>query len=94
MPEEIQERPKRVVVCGRDEHIARRVEEVLSNIQMERVADLPALLRAIESRSADVVLTSRESSGRESVDALRQIQKLSTPGKHKGRHFDPGQHPR
>ena len=83
MPEEIQERPKRVVVCGRDEHIARRVEEVLSNIQMERVPDLPALLRAIESRSADVVLTSRESSGRESVDALRQIQQLSAPGKTK-----------
>ena len=80
MPEDIQERPTRVVVvCGRDEHIARRVEEVLSNIQMERVPDLPALLRAIESRSADVVLTSRESSGRESIDALRHIQQLSGP---------------
>ena len=80
MPEEIQERPRRVVVCGRDEQIARRVSEVLSDVQIERVPDNQALLIAVEAHPADLVLTSRESSGKENVDALRQIQKLSAPG--------------
>ena len=80
MPEEIQERPTRVVVCGRDEQIARRVEEVLADVQIERVPDNEALLAAVEAQPADLVLTGRESSGKENVDALRQIQKLSAPG--------------
>jgi anti-sigma regulatory factor (Ser/Thr protein kinase) len=80
MPEEIQERPTRVVVCGRDEQIARRVIDVLSDVRIERVPDNRALLTAVEAHPADLVLTSRESSGKENVDALRQIQKLSAPG--------------
>jgi anti-sigma regulatory factor (Ser/Thr protein kinase) len=80
MPEEIQERPTRVVVCGRDEQIASRVNDVLSDVQIERVPDNHALLIAVEAHPADLVLTSRESSGKENVDALRQIQKLSAPG--------------
>jgi anti-sigma regulatory factor (Ser/Thr protein kinase) len=79
MPEEIQERPIRVVICGRDEQIARRVEEVLADVQIERVPENQALLTAVEAQPADLVLTSRESSGKENVDALRQIQKLSAP---------------
>ncbi len=70
----------RVVICGRDEHIARRVEEVLSNVQIELVADNPALLSAVESRAAELVLTDRQSSGKENVEALRQIQRLQAPG--------------
>ena len=70
----------RVVICGRDEHIARRVEEVLSNVQIELVADNPALLSAVESRAAELVLTDRQSSGKENVEALRQIQRLPAPG--------------
>ena len=69
-----------MVVCGRDEHIARRVEEVLADVQIERVPDNQALLAAVEAQPADLVLTGRESSGKENVDALRQIQKLSAPG--------------
>jgi len=80
MPEELQERPKRVVICGGDEQIVHRVEEVLSNVQIEQVPDNQSLLSAVESRSADLVLTSRQSSGKENVDALRQIQRLSAPG--------------
>src|SRR5277367_5120217 len=80
MPEEIAERPKRVVVCGRDEQIARRVEEVLSNVQIELVPDNQALLSAVEFKAADLILTSRQISGKENVDALRQIQRLSAPG--------------
>jgi DNA-binding response OmpR family regulator len=80
MHEEIAERPKRVVVCGRDERIARRVEEVLSNVQIEAVADNQALLSAVASSGADLVLTSRESSGKENVETLRQIQERSAPG--------------
>jgi DNA-binding response OmpR family regulator len=80
MPEEIEERPNRVVICGRDEQIARRVEEVLSNVHIEQVPDNQALLTAIEADAADLVLTDREGSGKENVDALRQIQRLSTPG--------------
>jgi anti-sigma regulatory factor (Ser/Thr protein kinase) len=80
MPEEIQERPTRVVVCGHDEQIARRVEEVLSDVQIERVPDNQALLTAVQAQPADLVLTSRENSGKENVDALRQIQMLSAPG--------------
>jgi len=76
MPEEIAERPKRVVVCGRDEQIIRRVEEVLSDVQIEQVPDNEALLSAVESKPADIVLTSRESSGKENVEALRQTQRL------------------
>jgi DNA-binding response OmpR family regulator len=79
MPEELGERPKRVVVCGRDEQIARRVEEVLSDVQIEQVPDNQALLAAVEFNAADIVLTSRESSGKENVDAMRQIQKLQAP---------------
>jgi anti-sigma regulatory factor (Ser/Thr protein kinase) len=80
MPEEIQERPTRVVVCGRDEQIVRRVEEALSEVQIERVPDNQALFMAVKAHPADLVLTSRESSGKENVDALRQVQKLSAPG--------------
>jgi anti-sigma regulatory factor (Ser/Thr protein kinase)/ActR/RegA family two-component response regulator len=81
MPEEIEERPRRVVVvCGRDEHIAHRVEEVLSEFQIERVGDNETLLNSLEARPADLVLTRRENSGQESVDVLRRIQKLSLPG--------------
>jgi len=76
MPEEIAERPMRVVVCGRGEQMGRRVEEVLSGVEIERVPDNRALLSAIESDPADIVLTSRESSGKDNVEALRQIQKL------------------
>jgi len=70
----------RVVVCERDQQIARRVEAVLSNVEIEQVYNLPALLSAVESKPADLVLTSREDSGKENVDVLRQIQKLSAPG--------------
>jgi anti-sigma regulatory factor (Ser/Thr protein kinase) len=80
MPEEIQERPTRVLVCGRDERIGQRVEDVLSNVQIECVPDNQSLLTAFEARPADVVLTGRESSGKENVNALRQIQRLSAPG--------------
>lgn len=79
MPEEIEEQPKRIVVCGHDEHIARRAEEVLSDVQIQRVPDIRALLGALHSGPAPLVLTSREGSGKENVDALRQIQKLSAP---------------
>ncbi len=80
MPEEIQESPKRVVVCGCDEHIVYRIEEVLSDVQIERVGDNQALLSTIEAQPADLVLTSRENSGNENVEVLRRIQKLSAPG--------------
>jgi DNA-binding response OmpR family regulator len=79
MAEEIQERPLRAVVCGPEEQIARRVEVVLSNVELERVNDIPELLSAVASKPADLVLTSRENSGKENVEALRQIQKLSSP---------------
>src|SRR5271170_7386702 len=79
MPEEIQERPRRVVVCGRDEHLAQRVEDVLSDVRIDRVQDNQALLTAIEALPPDLVLTSQESSGKQNVDLLRQIQKLSAP---------------
>jgi CheY-like chemotaxis protein/anti-sigma regulatory factor (Ser/Thr protein kinase) len=79
MPEEIAERPKRVVVCGRDERVARRVEELLSDFQIEQVPDNQALLSAVESAPADLILTSQKSSGKENVETLRRIQKLSAP---------------
>jgi DNA-binding response OmpR family regulator len=79
MPEELQERPRRVLICGRDEQIAHRVEEVLSNVQIELVPDNQALLSALDSEAADLVLTSRQCSGKENVEALRQIQDLSAP---------------
>jgi DNA-binding response OmpR family regulator len=79
MPEELQERPRRVLICGRDEQIAHRVEEVLSNVQIELVPDNQALLSALDSEAADLVLTSRQCSGKENVEALRQIQNLSAP---------------
>ncbi len=79
MPEESQERPRRVVVCGRDEQIARRVASVLSDLQIESVPESQALLSAIEARPVDIVLTSRESSGKENVELLRQIQRHSAP---------------
>jgi CheY-like chemotaxis protein len=74
------ERPERVLVCGRDEQIASRVAAVLGDVEIERVEDIPALLAAVEDGAADLVLTSRESSGRENVAALRQIQRLAAPG--------------
>jgi anti-sigma regulatory factor (Ser/Thr protein kinase) len=80
MPEELQERPCRVLICGSDGDVVRRVEEVLSDVQIEQVPDNQALLSAVRSKSADIVLTSRESSGKENVDTLQQIQKLSAPG--------------
>ncbi len=70
----------RVVVCGHDEQIAHRINDVLSDVQIERVPDNQALLTAVEAHAADLVLTGRESSGKENVDSLRQIQKLSAPG--------------
>jgi DNA-binding response OmpR family regulator len=79
MPEELQERPRRVLICGRDEQIAHRVEEVLSNVQIELVPDNQALLSALDSEAADLVLTSRQCSGKENVEALQQIQNLSAP---------------
>jgi anti-sigma regulatory factor (Ser/Thr protein kinase) len=53
---------------------------VLSDVQIERVPDNQALLTAVQAQPADLVLTSRENSGKENVDALRQIQMLSAPG--------------
>lgn len=79
MHEEIEERPTRVVICGSDEQIARRVEEVLEAIQLEQVADNQKLLDAVATQSADLVLTNRGLSGKENVEVLRQIQRLSTP---------------
>jgi DNA-binding response OmpR family regulator len=77
MPEQIQDRPNRVVVCGREEQIARRVAGVLSDFEVERVPDNPALLSVVQAQPAEIVLTSRENSGKENVEALRQIRRLS-----------------
>lgn len=79
MPEEIDERPRRVMVCGRDEQIASRVAGVLSDLQVESVPENQAVLSAIEAQPVDIVLTSRESSGKENVELLRQIQRHSAP---------------
>jgi anti-sigma regulatory factor (Ser/Thr protein kinase) len=74
---EQQDRPMRVVVCGLDEQIAQRVSAVLSDLEIEQVPDNRALLGAVEAQPAEIILTSRESSGKENVDLLQRLQALS-----------------
>ena len=79
MPEEIEPRPTRIVICGSDDRIARRVEEVLDCIQLEQVGDNRQLLSSLTAQPAEIVVTDRDLSGKENVEALRQIQELSAP---------------
>src|SRR5277367_6614772 len=79
MHEQLQQRPRRVVVCGRDEQIAHRVSAVLSDVEIEQVPDNRALMGAVEAQPAEIIVTSRESTGKENVDVMRDIQRLSAP---------------
>ena len=79
MPEEIEPRPTRIVICGSDDRIGRRVEEVLDCIQLEQVGDIRQLLSSLTAQPAEIVVTDRDLSGKENVEALRQIQELSAP---------------
>jgi CheY-like chemotaxis protein len=53
---------------------------VLSPVDIEQVPDNRALLSTVQFKPADVVLTSRESSGKENVDVLRQIRRMTAAG--------------
>ncbi len=76
MNEQLQGGRRRVLVCGRDEQILQRVAAVLPECQVERASTQQALLAAVELQAVDLVLTSRDTSGAEAVDLVRQIHAL------------------
>jgi anti-sigma regulatory factor (Ser/Thr protein kinase) len=67
----------RVLVCGRDEQLCRRVSEVLPESTIQPVADGGSLLAAVATGNVDLALTSREKAGNENLDLLRQIMSLT-----------------
>lgn len=73
MNEQTVERPKRVLVCGRDEQIANRVARVLSDSCLERATDDEGALLALQSRPIDLLLTDRALPTKHAVALLRRI---------------------
>ena len=67
----------RVLISGREEQMRLRVAEVLPESSIEQVTDTVSFLEAVEAGKADLILTSREKSGQDNVDLLRQIMRTS-----------------
>jgi DNA-binding response OmpR family regulator len=78
MNEQIVERPKRILVCGRDEQIANRVAHVLSDSCLERATDDETALLAVQSQPVDLLLTDRENPTKQALQLLRRVNQLNS----------------
>ncbi len=69
-----EERRMRVLVCGRDSQIADRVSRVLPGFQLLRVSDNQSALAELRAQPFDLLLTGRETCGKDDVELLHDIR--------------------
>jgi anti-sigma regulatory factor (Ser/Thr protein kinase) len=72
-----EERQRLVLVCGRDEELDNRLATVLPDWGVLHAGDNPGALALIQAKSIDMLLTGRETKGKEDLELLDAIRRTN-----------------